>query len=73
MIPDAARIKTHRTRKSGTRIVKAVHGLRTIEPDPQFELEMAANLMEQLPREYLFAAFSDHACGTSPIDVIMQS
>jgi acetyltransferase-like isoleucine patch superfamily enzyme len=72
MISDTARIKTHRTRKSGTRIVKAVHGLRTMEPDPQFELDMAAHLKEQLPREQLLAAFSDHACGTSPIDVIMR-
>jgi hypothetical protein len=29
MILDTARIKTHRTRNSGARIVQAVHGLRT--------------------------------------------
>jgi acetyltransferase-like isoleucine patch superfamily enzyme len=72
MIPDTARIKTHRTRKSGTRIVKAVHGLRTVEPDPQFELDMAAHLKEQLTREQLLEAFSTHAYRTSPIDVIMR-
>jgi acetyltransferase-like isoleucine patch superfamily enzyme len=72
MIPDTVHIKTHRTRKSGTRIVKAIHGLRTVEPDPQFELDMAAHLKEQLPREHLLVAFSDHAYGTSPIDVIMR-
>jgi acetyltransferase-like isoleucine patch superfamily enzyme len=72
MVPDTARIKTHRTRKSGTRVVKAVHGLRTVEPDPQFELDMAAHLKEQLTREQLLEAFSDHASGTNPIDVIMR-
>jgi hypothetical protein len=29
MIPDTARIKTHRAGKSGDRIVQAVHGLCT--------------------------------------------
>jgi acetyltransferase-like isoleucine patch superfamily enzyme len=73
MIADtAARIKTHRTQKSGTRVVKAVHGLRKVDPDPQFELDMAAHLREQLSPEQLLDAFSDHAHGTSPIDVMMR-
>jgi acetyltransferase-like isoleucine patch superfamily enzyme len=72
MIADRAHIKIHRTRKSGSRVVKAVHGLRKVEPDPQFELDMAAHLREQLSREQLMATFSDHAYGTSPVDVIMR-
>jgi acetyltransferase-like isoleucine patch superfamily enzyme len=68
----AAHIKTHRTQKSGTRIVKAVHGLREVEPDPQFELDMAAHLREQLSREQLMEAFSHHANGRGPIDVMMR-
>jgi acetyltransferase-like isoleucine patch superfamily enzyme len=72
MIPDTASIKMHRTRKSGTRIVKAVHGLRTVEPDPQFELDMAAHLKDQLSSEKLLEAFAHHSYGTSPIDVIMR-
>jgi len=72
MIADTAHIKIHRTRKSGSRVVKAVHGLRKVEPDPQFELDMAAHLREQLSREQLMATFSDHAYGTSPVDVIMR-
>jgi acetyltransferase-like isoleucine patch superfamily enzyme len=68
----AAHIKTHRTRKSGTRIVKAVHGLREVEPDPQFELDMAAHLREHLSREQLMEAFSHHATGKGPIDVMMR-
>jgi acetyltransferase-like isoleucine patch superfamily enzyme len=46
--------------------------LRTVEPDPQFELDMAAHLKEQLTREQLLEAFSTHAYRTSPIDVIMR-
>jgi acetyltransferase-like isoleucine patch superfamily enzyme len=72
MIADTAHIKIHRTRKSGSRVVKAVHGLRKVEPDPQFELDMAAHLRKQLSREQLMATFSDHAYGTSPVDVIMR-
>jgi acetyltransferase-like isoleucine patch superfamily enzyme len=72
MIANTAHIKTHRTRKSGTRVVKAVHGLRKVAPDPQFELDMAAHLREQLSREQLLEAFSHHAYGTSPIDIMMR-
>jgi acetyltransferase-like isoleucine patch superfamily enzyme len=64
--------KTHRTATSGTRIVAAIHGLRKVEPDPQFELDMAAHLKEQLTREQLLEAFSDYGHGTNPIDVIMR-
>jgi acetyltransferase-like isoleucine patch superfamily enzyme len=54
------------------RVVKAVHGLRTIEPDPQFELDMAAHLRTQLRREQLSEAFAQHASGASPIDELMR-
>ena len=53
MISDTGRIKTHRTRMSGPRIVRAVHGLRSVEAHPQFALDMAAHLRERLPREQL--------------------
>jgi hypothetical protein len=53
MISDTGRIKTHRTRMSCTRIVRAVHGLRSVEPHPQFALDMAAHLRERLTREQL--------------------
>jgi acetyltransferase-like isoleucine patch superfamily enzyme len=72
MIPDMVHIKSHRTRKSGTRIVKPVHGLRKVQADPQFELDMAAHLSEQLSREQLLEAFSDYGYRTSPIDIIMR-
>jgi acetyltransferase-like isoleucine patch superfamily enzyme len=69
---ETAHPKTHRTAKSGARIVRAIHGLRKVEPDPQFELEMAAHLKEQLTREQLLQAFSDYVVRASPIDVIMR-
>jgi acetyltransferase-like isoleucine patch superfamily enzyme len=72
MISDTVPTKTHRTAKRSTRIVRAIHGLRKVEPDPQFELDMAAHLKEQLTREQLLEAFSDHGYGTNPIDVIMR-
>lgn len=71
-MPEKLSTKTHRTATSGTRIVGATHGLRKVEPDPQFELDMAAHLKEQLTREQLLEAFSDYGHGTNPIDVIMR-
>jgi acetyltransferase-like isoleucine patch superfamily enzyme len=64
--------QTHRTAKSGTRIVSAIHGLRRVQPDPQFELDMAAHLRGQLTRAELLAAFSVYGRGANPIDVIMR-
>jgi acetyltransferase-like isoleucine patch superfamily enzyme len=64
--------ETHRTAKSGARIVRASHGLRQVEPDARFELDMAAHLKEKLTRDQLVQAFSDYSHGTNPIDVIMR-
>jgi acetyltransferase-like isoleucine patch superfamily enzyme len=63
---------THRTAKSGSRVVSAIHGLRKVDPDPQFERDMAAHLKGQLAREKLQEAFAVHGRGTNPIDVIMR-
>jgi acetyltransferase-like isoleucine patch superfamily enzyme len=61
-----------RKRKVGSRTVKAIHGAREIEQDPQFELDMAAHLREQLSREQLHEAFARHAIGASYIDELMR-
>lgn len=53
-------------------MAKAIHGAREIEPDPQFELDMAAHLRDRLGREQLFEAFSQHANGVSHIDGLMR-
>ena len=47
MISDTIHTKTHRTAKT-SRIVRAIHGLRKVEPDRQFELDMAAHLVHRL-------------------------
>jgi acetyltransferase-like isoleucine patch superfamily enzyme len=72
MTAETTETRDHRTQKSGVRFVKAVHGLRKVEPDPIFEFDMAAHLRERLTREQLLEAFADHACGTRPIDVMMR-
>ena len=59
-------------REAGTRVVRAVHGVRKFDPDPQFELDMAAHLRTHLPREQLAEAFAKHAIGASPIDELMR-
>jgi acetyltransferase-like isoleucine patch superfamily enzyme len=69
---EAIHPNTHRTAKSGTRIVRATHGLRKVEPDPQFELDMAAHLKEQLSPEQVQEAFSVYGRRTNPIDIIMR-
>ena len=71
MAPDGAAGSPPREEER-TRVVKAVHGVRKIEPDPQFELDMAAHLRTQLRREQLSEAFSQHASGASPIDELMR-
>jgi acetyltransferase-like isoleucine patch superfamily enzyme len=55
-----------------TRVVKAVHGVRQIEPDPQFELDMAIHLRTLLRSEQLAEAFSQHVNGASPMDMLMR-
>lgn len=57
---------------NGRRIIKAVHGLREIVPDPQFELDMAAHLRKRLGREQLLTAFAQHVAASGPIDVMMR-
>lgn len=61
-----------RKRKTGSRMVKAIHGAREIEKDPQFELDMAFHLREKLGREQLQEAFARHAIGTNYIDELMR-
>jgi acetyltransferase-like isoleucine patch superfamily enzyme len=53
-------------------MVKAIHGARDIEPDPQFELDMAVHLREELGSEQLLEAFARHAIGATYIDEMMR-
>lgn len=72
MTPDRQGGSVSRRGKPASRIVKAVHGIRNIEPDPLFELDMAAHLRGNLRREQLSEAFSQHVNGASPIDELMR-
>jgi acetyltransferase-like isoleucine patch superfamily enzyme len=67
---DSARMR--RLGKIGVRTVQAVHGLRESEPDPQFELDLAANLRERLSPEQLLNTFIRYAHGSDYIDVLMR-
>ncbi|ABE63786.1 Acetyltransferase (isoleucine patch superfamily)-like protein [Nitrobacter hamburgensis X14] len=72
MIPDDLDDVLPRKKKAGSRVVKAIHGVREIEPDPPFELGMAAHLAGRLGREQLHEAYAQHAAGATAIDDIMR-
>lgn len=72
MTSDADEDILPRKTKSGSRNVKAIHGTREVEPDPRFELDMAAHLRERLEPAMLHEAFSQHVAGFSHIDVMMR-
>lgn len=61
-----------RREKNNARTVKAVHGVREVGPDPQFELDMAFDLRERLSKEQLADAFTLYADGSSYIDLLMR-
>jgi acetyltransferase-like isoleucine patch superfamily enzyme len=61
-----------RQAKVGARTVKAVHGLRESTSDPQFELDLAADLRQRLTRDQLLEAFAQHAAGCKYIDELMR-
>lgn len=61
-----------RREKSGARTVKAVHGVRGAAPDPQFELDLAADLRGRLGSDQLLDAFTKYADGSGYIDVLMR-
>ena len=65
-------VRINRREKSGARTVKAIHGVREMAPDPQFELDLAADLRERLGSDQLLEAFTKYADGSSYIDVLMR-
>lgn len=62
----------HRTDKRGVRIVKAVHGLRKLAPDPRHEIEMAEHLRLTMSREQLLASFAEYAGRAGPLDIVLR-
>ena len=58
--------------EKATRVVTAVHGLREIEPDPDFEAGFAKHLKEIYTRETLMDIYSRFALGMSDFDFLMR-
>lgn len=59
-------------RMNGTRLVKAVHGLRKSAQDADFESELSAEMRKRLSKEELLQIFTRFAGGTDYIDCLMR-
>jgi acetyltransferase-like isoleucine patch superfamily enzyme len=59
-------------RRGVSRLAKAVHGVRETAADPQFELDLAADLRARLDREQLVEAFARFSAGSGYIDLLMR-
>jgi acetyltransferase-like isoleucine patch superfamily enzyme len=54
------------------RLVPAVHGRRTVEPDPSTDVELAERLRRDLTREALLDLAAKHAHGDNQTDATMR-
>jgi acetyltransferase-like isoleucine patch superfamily enzyme len=57
---------------NGTRLVKAVHGLRKCAQDADFEFELSVEMRKQLSKEELLQTFTRFAGGTNYVDCLMR-
>jgi acetyltransferase-like isoleucine patch superfamily enzyme len=57
---------------SGGRIVRAVHGLRTVQPDEAFEQGLSKYLGSQYDHDRLVEVYGRFATGDGPIDAVMR-
>ena len=69
---DTVHTKMYRTANSRTRVIGSINGSRKVEQGPQFYLDTAADVKEQLTREKPLEAFSGRGHGTDAIDVIRR-
>jgi acetyltransferase-like isoleucine patch superfamily enzyme len=58
--------------EKATRVVQAVHGLREVQPDPDFELGFANHLKEAYSRETLLDLYNRFSLGVNDIDFLMR-
>jgi acetyltransferase-like isoleucine patch superfamily enzyme len=58
--------------ESEARVVKAVHGLKELKPDPDFEIGLAEHLRTQYGRDALIELYARFAVGDSDFDVLMR-
>ena len=59
-------------RLAGSRSVRATHGLRDIEPDPRFEVELSAFLKKTMSRLDLLVLYERFSHGVSEFDGMMR-
>ena len=57
---------------TGRSMVKAVHGLREVEPDPDFQIELAEHLRGKYDRAGLIELYSRFASGDGEFDTLMR-
>jgi acetyltransferase-like isoleucine patch superfamily enzyme len=58
--------------ENGRRVVKATHGMKKIEPDPDFEIGMTEYLSKQYDRDGLLGLYSRFISGESDLDMRMR-
>lgn len=58
--------------ESGERLVRAVHGLRPVRPDPEYEVGLAEHLRSTCSRDALRELLSRFAHGDGDFDVMMR-
>jgi acetyltransferase-like isoleucine patch superfamily enzyme len=58
--------------EADARTVQAVHGLRKIEPDPDFEIGLADYFRDSFGRDALVELYSRHAIGDGKFDALMR-
>ncbi|AFY90199.1 acyltransferase [Chroococcidiopsis thermalis] len=56
----------------GTRTVKAVHGLKDFQPDPNFEIGLAEYLLDRYGQKALLELYSRFAIGDGDVDGLMR-
>jgi len=58
--------------RAGHPLVKAVHGLREVEPDPNFQIELAEHLRDKYGRAGLLELYERFALGDGDFDTLMR-
>ena len=58
--------------QEANRIVKAVHGLHTVNPDPAFEIGLSQHLRETYDRDALLALYPRFATGDGDFEMLMR-
>jgi len=59
-------------RKQPSRIVPAVHGVKTVAADPEFELGLAGYLQAEYDRQALIELYARFASGEGKVDALMR-